>query len=793
MGTSFFSTASEISALSSLSRDAVDRLRQSTLFSMIPDEAFETLIPEIRIEEIPKGTILFLQGRSPVPSLYMVRSGVLTLKDDVGAEGGIGRLLQEGDIYGGISILMNGGISLKTVKVLQDSALYALPAERFRQMCSLYPEIRQHFVDLYTRGIVDGAYGLMVSRDLARDFLLGVEPFSFLPESEVDAIAAELSIVYHPKDHVLFIQGVSRVETLHILQKGAAQRYIEENNETILKEIIGEGSIFGGISMLLNDGIAIRSLKSIEDCFFYILSKNRFFDLCRRFDAFTEYFTDTFGKRMLDRSYAAIVAQTLKPREESLQFLNTTIEGIYQEKPIYCLNTMSIRAAAELMTIHRCSSILIREDSGPFVGIVTDNDLRGKVIAKGIDPVQPVTSIMSSPLKTIPQKALIFEALMTMIQENKKHLAVVDANDAVVGILTDKDILASQGESPLFLIREIQAATRIEALARLYERVPHVVQHLIQSGAKAQNITRLITTISDTILVKVLDMAMEEVGRPPCRFAFMVLGSEGRKEQTLKTDQDNAIIYEDLPEGGNAADIHAYFLSLGETVCNWLDQVGYSLCKGDVMAKNPRWCQPASVWKQYFTDWTLHAEPKDLLDASIFFDFRFAYGDAELVDDLRHFLIERLLGWAGFFRHLTENALYFRPPLGFFRNFLVESKGVHRDAFDIKSAMMPIVYIARIYALKYGIRETNTQERLYQLYLKKKFKWDTYSEIEHAYSFLMQLRFARQIQAILNENQPPDNYITPKKLTRIEQTMLKEIFVRIESLQKQTSFEFTGS
>ncbi len=793
MGAPFFSTASQITELRSLPREVIDRLRPLPPFSLIPDDAFEALIPKIRVEQIPKGTILFLQGRSPVTCLYLVQSGVLSLKDDEKARTGIDRLLEEGDIYGGISILMNGGISLKTVKALKDTVLFALPEDDFRHLCAVWPAVRRHFVDQYTKGIVDGAYGLMVSKDLVRHFLMETEPFSFLPESEIDALSPELSMVYHPRDEVLFVQGVSRIEDLLILQKGAAQRYVEENDQTILKEMMGEGSLFGGISILLNDGIAIRSLRTVEDCFFYALPKPRFLDLCRRFDAFTEYFTDTFGKRMLNRSYAAIIAKTFQPREDSLQALNTTIEGLFKNHLVYCLSDMSIRAAAELMTIHRCSSILIREDNGPFVGIVTDNDLRGKVIAKGMDVLQPVRTIMSAPLKTIPEKALVFEALMTMIQENKKHLAVVDANGSVVGILTDKDILASQGDSPLFLIREIQGADRIDTLSRLYGRVPHVVQRLIQGGAKAQNITRLITTISDTILVRLIDMALEEVGRPPCRFAFMVLGSEGRKEQTLKTDQDNAILYEDPEEGADAAEIHAYFLNLGETVCTWLDQVGFTLCKGEVMAKNPKWCQPISVWKQYFTNWTLHAEPKDLLDASIFFDFRFAYGDEALVNDLRRFLIERLLGWAGFFRHLTENALYFKPPLGFFRNFIVESKGEHRDAFDIKSAMLPIVDIVRIYALKYGLRETNTQERLYQLYLKKKFTWNTYSEIEHAYSFLMQLRFARQIQAILNENRPPDNYITPKKLTRIEQTMLKEIFVRIESLQRQTSFEFTGS
>ena len=180
------------------------------------------------------------------------------------------------------------------------------------------------------------------------------------------------------------------------------------------------------------------------------------------------------------------------------------------------------------------------------------------------------------------------------------------------------------------------------------------------------------------------------------------------------------------------------------------------------------------------------------LQSSIFFDFRGGYGDKDLIDHLREFLFDSLGGWSGFFRHLTENALHFKPPIGFFRNFVVESKGEHRDSFDIKNAMMPIVDFARIYALKNRIEETNTQERLNQLYLRKILSWQDYNEIELVYSFLMQMRFMRQVTSVIEENEKPDNYINPKKLSSIEQTMLKEIFKSIEKFQSKLSFEFTG-
>jgi CBS domain-containing protein len=555
---------------------------------------------------------------------------------------------------------------------------------------------------------------------------------------------------------------------------------------------MGEGSLYGGISILLNNAIAIRSLKATEDTYCYVWPKQRFLETCNRFEHFRAYFTDTFGKWMLDRSYAAIVAQMIHPGEKASGHPDQSIEGIYQREIVHCPMDMSIRSVAERMGQHRCSSVLLTDRQGKFIGIVTDSDLRKKVIAVGLDIQEPVAAIMSSPLRGISPKVPIFDALMVMMQQGVKHLAITNAQDTVVGILTNRDILTARGHSPLNLMREIQASDSLDEMAHLHKQLPAVIQHLIRGGAKAEHLTRLITTVSDMILVKILDRTIETIGRPPCRFAFMVLGSEGRKEQTLKTDQDNAIIYEDPPES-SAETVRSYFLELGDTVCSRLNQVGYDFCQGGVMAKNPLWCQPVSVWKRYFSNWTHQAEAEDLLQASIFFDFRGGYGDMALVRDLRRYLMETLLGWAGFFRHMTENALYFRPPVGFFRNFVVQSKGEYRDSLDIKSAMMPIIDIIRIYALKYGVAETNTPERMLQLYHRKKLAWEAYNELEHAYGFLMQLRFSRQVHALLIDRTEANNFINPKELTQIERTMLKEIFIRIERMQQHIRFEFIGS
>lgn len=619
-------------------------------------------------------------------------------------------------------------------------------------------------------------------------FLSRITPFSFLGEGEIEEIAGEMTLVFYPRNTSIFTQGLSPIEALFIIEKGAAERFFEGSDKSIDGALMGEGDIFGGISMLINKSICIRSLRTTEDTHFYVWPKAGFLRICNGNRQFLEFFTDTFGKRMLDRSYASLVTKTLQPGEDALQFLNRPISSIPRKRVISCEKSTPIQAAAAVMTRHDCGSILITDDTDRFIGIVTDTDLRQKVVASRLDVDSPVAAIMSSPLRVISSQALIFEALLTMMQQNIKYLGITDSEDEVIGILTNKDILTAQGRSPLFLIRAISAADEIGTLRQQYQLLPGVIQMLIANGAKARNLNRLITTISDTILQKCISFALQKHGPAPCLFAFMVMGSEGRKEQTLKTDQDNAIIYEDV--GADAeTEVHGYFLGLGRSICGALNEIGYDLCRGDIMAQNPKWCQPLAVWKDYFRSWIRFASPEDLLNSTIFFDLRCAHGHAPLVTELRIDLMERLVEWPLFLGYLAQNAQHFRPPLGFFRNFIVESKGEHRDTFDIKKVMVPIVDYARIFALKHGFSATNTEERLRQLFTRQLLSEESYHELEQAYSFLMQLRFARQINAIMAENSPPDNFINPKKLTRIEQTMLKEIFLRIDNMQKEILYK----
>ena len=625
----------------------------------------------------------------------------------------------------------------------------------------------------------------------AFEFLSKIPPFTFLPDEELQKIAVAVSMKYYPKEKDLFVQGRSKFQHLYIIRKGAVERYYKEDEHEILQEFLSDGDIFGGVSMLLHNGISARMMRTKADTDFYLLPKKYFLDICARYEAFSDYFTDIFGKLMLDKSFAAIIAKGMQPQDEAPQFFNQPVGSVYARDLVFCDTDVTIQDAAVMMSRRRCSSIFIRESGGVFVGIVTDNDLRKKVIGPGYDIKRPVSEIMSSPLGTVPARAPIFEALMSMMQKNLKHLAVTDAGGKVIGAVTIGDLIAAQGQSAFSLMREINSAGGIDEIANTHEYLPRLIQNLISSGVKSDNVARLISTISDAILSKLIELACRELGPPPVRFVFLIMGSEGRREQTLKTDQDNAILFEDVP-GEFIDGVRGYFLRFGEKVCTWLDQVGYAFCKGDVMAKNPQWCQPLSAWKEYFSTWIATVEPEGLLQSSIFFDFRGGYGDRDLALQLRRHLFASFAERPNFFRYLAENSLYQKPPLGFFGNFIVESKGEHRDAFDIKSSMTTIVNFARAYALKHEIEETNTQERLNRLYLRKVLSWKDYNEIEQSYGYLMQLRFVRQVTAVMKENAMPDNYINPKTLSRIEQIMLREIFKSIERFQAKLSFDFIG-
>jgi PAS domain S-box-containing protein len=466
--------------------------------------------------------------------------------------------------------------------------------------------------------------------------------------------------------------------------------------------------------------------------------------------------------------------------QSSLLLMNLPITSFMKE-PVRCHMNQSIFEAATLMNRNERDALLIFQDERKFIGIITDTDLRNRVVAGEHPFNNPVYEIMSSPLTTIPDHALLFEAILLVKEKGISHLAVSDRKGDIIGVFSNKDLIEVQRNSISFLIQEINNAKTIDNLKVIHNKIPGLVKTLLDSGARIQNITHLISTMTDAITERVLEFAVEEMGKPPVNFAFMALGSEGRREQTLVTDQDNAIIYEDVPYD-KMADVNKYFLYLGQKINLWLDRIGYNYCKGEIMAGNPQWCQPISKWKDYFTNWITNETINGSLGISIFFDFRTVHGDPLFAVQLRTHIDKTTYDRGDFYKRLASDTLKYKMPLNIFKSATSDSPSAKTEVMDLKTGIMPITDFARVYSLYHRISESNTLLRLEKIFQKGELERTEYDEIIHAYDFLMSVRFKQQISAIL-ENEVPKNIISAQDLTEIERSTIRSIFSRISSFQ----------
>jgi CBS domain-containing protein len=319
-----------------------------------------------------------------------------------------------------------------------------------------------------------------------------------------------------------------------------------------------------------------------------------------------------------------------------------------------------------------------------------------------------------------------------------------------------------------------------------------MITQLLGRGVHAEIVNQVITTVADTIAVKVIEEVLDHMGKPPAKFVFMVLGSEGRKEQTLRTDQDNAIIYEDKANE-HREEVRAYFLQFASEVSDKLNYIGFSYCTGGFMAKNSKWTHSLSHWKNNYKTWMEEMAPDTAMKFATFFDCRHLYGDHSIMEELRAFLDKELQSpHEQFFYLLAQNALQYQPPLTFFKNIRTTLRG-SEEVFDIKRAMTPIVDLVRVYALQNRIFKVNTGERLKALKEKGIFSEVEFQELMQSYYLLMRLRLNKQARQVIQDKVVPDNYISIRTLTKIELVTLKEIFRTIENFQARIRVRFTNS
>lgn len=476
--------------------------------------------------------------------------------------------------------------------------------------------------------------------------------------------------------------------------------------------------------------------------------------------------------------------------QSSLLFLTEPVRNS-MGKPVACSLDTPIAEAVRLMSRSDSDALAVIGPSEELLGIITNHDIRERVVAARLDTRSPVSRIMSAPVVSINENAPVFEAALLERERNVDHLAVTDVADNLVGMIRSSGAMRPERYSLLVISRQARRAESIEKLAEIYARVLSLVGSLIDSGAVPRNVCHITTTVSDAITRRVVTLAVEELGRPPTAFSFLALGSEARQEQTLATDQDNAIVYED-PAPGEASDgVPDYFLRLGEWVCDALDRIGYHHCKGDAMAKDSRWNHPLSKWKGYFSDWINEPDETALAHCNVFFDHRTVYGDSRLENDLRNHVSASISCRPAFLSHMALNTLHYKPPVGVFGRIVTVSTGENPHTISVKEAMMPIVNFARLLAFKYRIEETNTFDRLDESFERDALPAESHRGITQAYGQLMQLRFRHQIE-MLRAGVEPDNSIDPEGLTDIEIGAFKQALSQILAIQKKVSYEFRG-
>ncbi|MCA8830971.1 DUF294 nucleotidyltransferase-like domain-containing protein [Hymenobacter pini] len=627
-------------------------------------------------------------------------------------------------------------------------------------------------------------------------FLRTVAPFNLLPEEVLSGLGELLTEVQHPRETLLYQQDVTKLRHLDIIVEGGYETFFFDSEQhKRLPELYGPGTCYGGMSILLNKKRSLRTVVVQKGTRVLQLPRRDFRALCLAYEPFFTYFTARYGERMLNEEYAHFVKPDSPPQQNFLvadQLFSRRISTLEVRELVRCASQEPIFEAARRMAAAKVSCLFVeQEPGGPIIGYCTDITLRDAVLAQCRDARGPVGEVAATPLVSINQDAFVYEAVLRMFQTKTRYLLVENLGE-YVGFLSRNKLLADLAQSPFMFIQAVKLAQSTRELKRRWEMVPDIVNQLLSRGVKADIVNQVITTVADTIALKVIEQALDELGPAPARFVFMVLGSEGRKEQTLATDQDNAIIYEDKANEQRTM-VRDYFLRFATRVSDELNHIGLHYCTGGFMAKNSKWTHSLSYWKGYYRQWMSESNPETVMQMATFFDCRGLYGDFTLIDELQGFLREELAQpLERFLFYMAKNALQYEPPLTFFRGFRTFAQD-GQQVFDLKKAMAPIVDLVRVYALQNRVFLTNTGERLARLRELGVFREQEYQELLQAYYYLMGMRLQKQARQLINDHAAPTNYLDPKKLTQVEQVTLKEIFKVISDFQVKIKVNFTKS
>ena len=607
-----------------------------------------------------------------------------------------------------------------------------------------------------------------------RDFLATCHPFDQLPQDELDRLPRFLELTYLRREREVYSPH-SLNEYLYIIRSGAVEIRDEQNH---LLSQLGEGDSFGARSLLR--GHTLYRVNTLEDTLFYKLPSHRFIKLCESYENIAFYFHADIAQRLHNA-----VTSPVADHQHSEGLMTQKISNIMNASWIGLPGDTSIQTAARAMTEQKASAILVI-DNERLVGIVTDRDLCSRCLAVNLDSNSPIKQIMSSTPMTIDHEDFAATALITMSRHNIHHLPVVNRHQ-VMGIVSVTDLMQNQSTSPVYLVSDIYRHTTINQLADTSRLLPRVMLNLVNSDASADSIGRMISFIGEAITTRLIQLAEEKLGPPPVPYCWLNFGSLARHEQNAVSDQDNGLVMSDDYE----AERHdSYFLQLATFVSDGLSACGYEYCPGDIMATNTHWRQPLSQWKKYFSQWINKPEPKALMHASIFFDMRGIHGEFNLVAELKQHINSMAQSNSIFLAHLAGNALHMSPPLGFFRRFVLVHDGKHDNTLDLKhNGVVPIIDLARIYALAKGIDAVNTRQRLLAAAGQGDVSTSGADDLMDALELIGRVRCHHQA-SLIAADKPIDNFVSPDALSNLERNQLKSAFEIVRTMQEALGQRF---
>jgi CBS domain-containing protein len=599
---------------------------------------------------------------------------------------------------------------------------------------------------------------------LAAEFLHTVLPFNTLQVDELQELASKMEVAYYPQGKTIL--SSSPPPGLAIIRKGAVRlvdpghKFLDKRSE---RELFGHGIYFHGER---KDYVA----EAEEDCLVWHLSQAEFDRLCAKMPLIAEFFGSHVKKRL---SAAAQVQRSV-----------TQVRDLLKRRPVLIDGKATIREAARLMSQENVSSVLVM-DGERLGGIVTDKDLRQRVLAVDLDPDSAIEGVMTANPRTLPADADVDAALLLMMRQNYHHLPILDGEQPA-GLVTAGDILRAQSEHPLRLVRDIHKKKTVDELLVLSQRLPSLFVRLVNLGRDVEQIGCMVTHITDAFTVRLLQIGEAELGPPPMNYAWVAFGSQAREEQTAKTDQDNGIVLARKATENEAR----YFARLADFVCTSLDKLGYEFCPGEIMALNVKWRVSLLKWKRHFDRWIDVPEPKAVMHSSIFFDMRCVHGDSELVEELLDYAIGRAKRNRIFRRFMAANVMSHRPPIGFFRRFVQEDDGSHSEGLNLKHrGIVPITDLVRMRALEGGITSANTFRRLEQVVSAGVMNENDASSLRDALILINRVRLNYQAEQMA-AGEKPGNFVPTEELSPLMRRNLKAAFMLVLEAQNALSSRY---